>query len=694
MRAPRDASGDARAVTTRGRVDGARAGGIRSRRATRRRARALGASLGALALVFATRVFATHYASEGVTYERVETDGRASAARDLSHDEWAYFKFDLTSPADVDVRLEVLSGDADVYVLAPRDCASRAEGACAPTEGAFRWASFRGSGPEDVFISREDLDGTRDVGEDKYFRVGVHSWAKHGSSFTISVETVEASRSLVAPHATAMEGIFQKCCNSTGSDSTCGRWREIRDAGKDLCHSPLVTCTKTNETKSLIFAQNFTGNFLMDCHLDATDFAAFGASLERLAFAPSRGSNFTLTEGNSMIDALSVLPNLRSLDVSGVDLRGRTLDGVCHSSVSEHLLEFLAAGSNLTGSIPSCLMRMTNLEALYIHGNYLSGALPILPSSSKLRAFSCGSQFDTSNSISGSFPASYASSQTIEHLFLDNLNLSGALPDAFSASGVLRALDVSNNALTGAIPQSLAAQAHLEELYMNDNGFTGSVPAGLYDGPSRILVDLSSNQLTSLSVMSTNGDAGASLLYIDASNNEINETGIPVTLTKMPVLQELYLSNNRLHGEILNVPTLPVWNLVHLDVSDNNLEGAIPDESYWGYIFTDLPVFRSFDISTNLYTSFPSWLLNKTGSIGLTIRRDPGGVIGPTSDSVDGLTEASSATSPSSFMIAVFAASLSMLSFLAIMLAGYLYRSRNIAVRNARFQRAQGVEMT
>ena len=641
----------------------------------------------AVMMCVAMRVFDARGAlAQTPTYETIATNGTFTSTRTLAHDEYAYFQFAIPdASSDADVALEVIDGDADLYVKRP--CTSST--CTAPSENWWNWRSVHSAGRDEVFIHAEVLSSNQiSVGADKFFLVAVHGWTMHGATFKLSVEIVPENRLLNPAQTAALEGIFTKCCSSTTS---CPVWKTARRYGYDPCHWGLAGCTKANETKWL----NLQGLYL-DCELGSSDVSAFGSSLRRLYVG--QNTALKLADEDATIGLLKVLPNLVEIDVTGIDLQGRTVDGLCHASVSANLTRIGLNTANVSGALSQCVVDKPQLMDLAMQYNYLTGTLPSLPSSSNLRTLYLHEQ-RSADSISGVLPPSYVSSTTLEHLWLTNLKLSGALPDVFSPTGVWREIYLNKNAFNGTIPASLGSQRYLPVLDLSFNAFSGAVPGGIYDHPNRTHVGIKSNKLTQVSVSSIHSPPGASLIRLDASKNVVNETGVSTIFTRMPKLQYLYLNDNELHGVILDDSTTPVWALRQLDVSTNYLEGEIPGASYWGKIFTSsAPAGRKFDISQNLYTRAPSWFGAYTGDSGLTITLGSG-LYDPSSDPDAALASANAKPTVSKFMLALLLITLFAMSGLGLYLGIYiLVQRRNRAHANRfrqfhDFDQGQGVEM-
>lgn len=606
--------------------------------------------------------FVESSSSTSVSYTRVPPDGTPTSGL-VQKDAYDYYDFVLSALMDVDVRLDVSSGDADVYVSKP--CS-----ACAPPGdgvGEHDWASYHGSGVDEVFIHRRDLTASTDVGATKTFRIAVHGWASHGSAYTLSVEAIANERAMDAAHKTALDGIFSKCC---GSDE-CESWRRIRAGNDDLCHTTLARCNANNQTTTLNFQKNE-----MECELTTADFAPFANSLERLYFGDNDDD---LSMENGFSGILASLPSLRDFVVDGVDLQGEELAGVCNHT---NLVRLQATGCNITGSIPSCVMSMSALEDLSVAENELTGTVPDLGAGSRLRIIDVRSQ-KSSASLTGGFPSTFASRDALEFVQMSGLKLSGSLPDSFSSTSRIRYFDLHDNRFTGVLPTTLGAIPHMETLWLADNAFSGAVPPGIYDHPIRVEVNLNSNELTTLSVTSAYSNPGESLLYFLASDNRINEVGIPTIFTTMNHLRWLVLAGNELRGNILPSQPIPQWDdLLWIDVHDNDFTGALPGASYWGSIFKNVPYIRGYNFAGNAFDADSLLWLQDYGGIS-TIPSD-GNVYTPTMSDL-GETSSGKKQVPKFFLGLVMTgmAFLSLFSAAALL---HVVRSRHRRVQNASFQ--------
>lgn len=149
----------------------------------------------------------------------------------------------------------------------------------------------------------------------------------------------------------------------------------------------------------------------------------------------------------------------------------------------------------------------------------------------------------SNNSISGSIPSSLYNAPELETLDLSNNLMSGE----FGSVGgwrSLRFLNMSGNSLTGKLPENLASLPNLTVVSLNGNNFYGDLPAG-FEGVE--VLDLSSNSINgSLPEKFGSGD----LVYFNISRNNITGEIPPEFAIKVPITATIDLSFNNLKGAI------------------------------------------------------------------------------------------------------------------------------------------------
>ena len=226
--------------------------------------------------------------------------------------------------------------------------------------------------------------------------------------------------------------------------------------------------------------------------------------------------------------------------------------------------------NGLTGTIPTALGDLSNLQELYLWGNELTGPIPAeLGNLSSLQILSL-----QNNNLSGEIPAALGNLASLQELILYDNPLTGPIPAALGNLASLQKLALTDTELTGPIPAALGNLASLQILYLHSNELTGPIPAELGDLTSLQKLTLSDNELTG-TIPTQLGDL-TSLYLLYLHGNELTGT-IPTQLGGMTSLQKLTLSDNELTGTI---PTQlgDLTSLQWLYLSDNELSGAIPTE--------------------------------------------------------------------------------------------------------------------
>ena len=133
--------------------------------------------------------------------------------------------------------------------------------------------------------------------------------------------------------------------------------------------------------------------------------------------------------------------------------------------------------NQLTGSIPSELSHLVDLRILYLSANQLTGALPPeLGMLANLRVL-----YVDNNQLSGTIPVELGQLSNLTHLILDRNSFSGSIPIELGQLTSLEHLFLRDNGLTGEIPSALGALTNLDNLYLEGNTFTGCIPRGLQD---------------------------------------------------------------------------------------------------------------------------------------------------------------------------------------------------------------------
>lgn len=110
------------------------------------------------------------------------------------------------------------------------------------------------------------------------------------------------------------------------------------------------------------------------------------------------------------------------------------------------------ANLQLSGTLPSEIGNLTNLESLMLEGNNISGQIPTeMGKLSKLVSLDL-----SNNHLSGPIPQSLGQLQSLTYLRLNNNSLSGPFPTWLVTIDGLDYLDLSYNNLSGRVPRSSA----------------------------------------------------------------------------------------------------------------------------------------------------------------------------------------------------------------------------------------------
>jgi len=173
------------------------------------------------------------------------------------------------------------------------------------------------------------------------------------------------------------------------------------------------------------------------------------------------------------------------------------------------------AGNNLSGSIPSEIGDLHELEDIDLSGNQLSGSIPAeIGKLSRLESLVL-----SHNKLTGSIPDELLNLRYLSGLYLDNNQITGSIPVEIDRLSSLMHLYLNNNELSGTIPSQIGNLSSLWALYLNNNHFSGSVPDAI-------------NILSYIRILKLN-------------NNDFD--GLPVL--EIPYLDSIDISGNRLSFE-------------------------------------------------------------------------------------------------------------------------------------------------
>ncbi|KAL1555663.1 receptor-like protein 47 [Salvia divinorum] len=401
-------------------------------------------------------------------------------------------------------------------------------------------------------------------------------------------------------------------------DSSLSSWR--RD---ECCEWHGVECSNTTGHVITLQCDNCglqgeIGSSLLELHhlidldLSMNDFGGiqipgFIGSMKQLQHLFLSRSNFS----GSIPPQLGNLTNLRSLDLSynplslispfifgfvfgsleTMDLSYNQFTGLMPDlRAFPSLINLDLSGNNFTGSIPVSIGQLSKLQVLDLSRNSLEG----LVSESHFSKLHKLKTLDLSfNSLILDIAPDWSPPFQLNYIYLAGCSL-GSFPKWIQTQMNLSHLDLRGANITDEAPRWLwNMPSSLHRLYLSDNQISGTVPN--LSSTSIKLIDLSYNQFSghippfpinaSIILLSGNMLSGAissicktrkaSLNYLDLSNNQL-EGEVPNCWEKMPKLYTLNLANNSFSGEI-PLSLGDIRDLTILRMHGNHFSGELPN---------------------------------------------------------------------------------------------------------------------
>lgn len=176
-------------------------------------------------------------------------------------------------------------------------------------------------------------------------------------------------------------------------------------------------------------------------------------------------------------DRLVSHPSLKRIDLHGNRLSGTMPVPVDEPEPANVHLQVLHLQSNeLEGSIPTQLVRLVALEDLDLSMNTLTGSIPDLSLLPRLVSLSLSDNDFAPQTI----PKSILHMGTLQRLLLSQIHLTGTIPDSIGFLSNLQVLDFSGNSLTGTLPEGLAYLTLLEQFSARYNALSGMLPDNMF----------------------------------------------------------------------------------------------------------------------------------------------------------------------------------------------------------------------
>ncbi|KAM4100512.1 hypothetical protein ACB094_05G072900 [Castanea mollissima] len=400
--------------------------------------------------------------------------------------------------------------------------------------------------------------------------------------------------------------------------SSLSRLKELETL--DLGHnrfnrSVFTSLSSLTSLKTLILASNDLAGYFPAEELSTLE------NLEMLDLG-SNGLNFSQKMQDSIY--LSKLRKLKRLNLSKNDFYMKTLRYLGSLST---LTSLDLRKNQLEGQLSKEeLTNLSKLEVLILQYNYLNGTLPIedLVTYSRLEILDL-----SSNELTGSVPQSIGALSSLKALSLSRNKLNGSLPTkGLCELKKLEELDLSENNFEGNLPLCLNNLLSLRLLDLSQNNFTGNVPSSLLE----FVRFISDNSKFEIETENPGWKPMFQLKVLVLSNCNLNklDKGIPTFLFHQYNLLAVDLSQNNLAGRFpdwllqnntglkfvmlqnnsfmgqLHLPPYPNMNLSGMDVSDNHFDGQLPKN-----IGTILPRLRLLHLSGNAFQGpLPSSIAN------------------------------------------------------------------------------------
>ncbi|CAL5391953.1 unnamed protein product [Camellia sinensis] len=211
---------------------------------------------------------------------------------------------------------------------------------------------------------------------------------------------------------------------------------------------------------------------------------------------------------------------------------------------SKRVTSINLASRSISGSLPSNLNQLSNLQTLALQQNSLSGTLPSLSNLSSL-----------------------------QKVYLDTNNFTSIPSGFFSGLTNLQILSLSNNPNLApwTIPTDLTQSSSLSTFYASAANIVGSIPDIFGSFPNLQKLRLSYNNLTG-SLPSSFGGSAISNLWLN--NQLFGLSGTIDVLSSMTQLYQVWLQANAFVGPIPDLSKCT--NLFDLQLRDNQFTGVVP----------------------------------------------------------------------------------------------------------------------
>ncbi|MFV0394291.1 MAG: toxin Cry1Ac domain D-VI-related protein [Coprobacillaceae bacterium] len=228
------------------------------------------------------------------------------------------------------------------------------------------------------------------------------------------------------------------------------------------------------------------------------------------------------------------------------------------------------------------------------------------------------------NELTGSIPSSVGSLVDLESLLLFNNKLTGEIPTSIGYLANLKNIEIYNNSVSGQIPSIIGNLTNLTTINLSSNNLTGEIPATIGNLNNLSVLALDQNMLSG-NLPAEMGNLASNLTHLNLQLNNLtgsldpiknlvnlnflflsdnNFTGeIPSQIGNFSLLSKLELSNNiGLTGNVENIfETSP--NLLFLNVSGTNTSQKRPNNAMLRVFLYDVLTVNGDNVRTNITKS-------------------------------------------------------------------------------------------